>query len=120
MKNEIIFIQHKTFANGIFQVLVPVDMPFVPQIGSTCNLSPQLIGLVENVQHFEEVSQQSTETYWESYVWLEDCNTFQFEVFSNDFLILNPEFKNAETICSADNSIWYLKAEGYIFQKNSL
>jgi len=113
MKNEIIFIQHKTFANGIFQVLVPVDMPFVPQIGSTCNLSPQLIGLVENVQHFEKCDLKTDDIFWETYVWLDDCDVFKGEVFSEEFLQRHLDFTRSEAITNSNMNISFINVEGY-------
>ena len=54
MKNEIIFVQDMQFEDGMYQVLMPSEIQFIPQIGSTCNLQPQMLGEVKDVAHFEK------------------------------------------------------------------
>ena len=54
MKNEIIFVQDMQFEDGMYQVMMPSEIHFIPQIGSTCNLQPQMLGKVKDIAHFEK------------------------------------------------------------------
>ena len=63
MQAEMTFVQEKTFLNGLFQILVPAHIPFIPQIGSMCNLSLQLLGKVIDVSHFEKSTNGRDENF---------------------------------------------------------
>ena len=54
MKNEVIFVPGMQFDDAIYQVLMTSEIQFIPQIGSTCNLQPQMLGEVKDVAHFEK------------------------------------------------------------------
>ena len=113
MKNEIIFIQDMQFEDGTYQVLMPSEIQFIPQIGSTCNLQPQMLGKVKNVAHFEKNDDSGNAINWETYVWLETSETFKKTTFNEAFLEERPEFKKAELIRRSDNKVRYTAEEGF-------
>jgi len=86
MQSEVIFVQEKTFLNGLFQILMPASIPFIPQIGSMCNLSPQLLGKVIDVSHFEKSTNGGKAKVWETYVHLGFSTAFKGEAISTEFL----------------------------------
>ena len=86
MKNEIIFVQDMQFDDGMYQILMPSEIQFIPQIGSTCNLQPQMLGKVKDVAHFEKHDDGGTAINWETYVWLETSETFKNTTFNEAFL----------------------------------
>jgi len=116
MKHEILFSQDMIFANGTFTVLVSTETPFVPAIGTTCNLSPQMIGTVERVNHFQKKDEQDFR--WETYVFLTPSDTFKEKEFSEEFLNDRPEFKEAEHISGVGASVGFSKDEDFYVNKN--
>ena len=113
MKNEVIFIQDMQFEDGMYQVLMPSEIQFIPQIGSTCNLQPQMLGKVKDVAHFEKHDDSGTAINWETYVWLETSETFKNTTFNEAFLEERPEFKKAELIWRSDNKVKYSLEDGF-------
>ena len=107
MQSEVIFVQEKTFLNGLFQILLPASIPFIPQIGSICNLSPQLLGKVIDVSHFEKSTNGGKAKVWETYVHLGFSTAFKDEAISTEFFMKYPEFKQAESIARKDMKIYY-------------
>ena len=107
MQSEVIFVQEKTFLNGLFQILMPASIPFIPQIGSMCNLSPQLLGKVIDVSHFEKSTNGGKAKVWETYVHLGFSTAFKGEAISTEFFMKYPEFKRAESIAHKDMKIYY-------------
>ena len=109
MKNEIIFVQDMQFEDGMYQVLMPSEIQFVPQIGSTCNLQPQMLGKVKDVAHFEKHDDSGTAINWETYVWLETSETFKNTTFNEAFLEERPEFKKLNSsgdLTTKSNIVW--------------
>ena len=111
MKHEILFLQQMLFANGTFNVLVSAETPFVPAIGSTCNFSPQMIGTVERVSHFQKKDEQLDR--WETYIFLSSSDTFRDTEFSEQFLNDRPEFKEVEHISGIGASVGFSKDQGF-------
>ena len=116
MKHEILFSQDMIFANGTFTVLVSAETPFVPAIGTTCNLSPQMIGKVERVSHFQKKDEELDR--WETYVFLTPSDTFKEKEFSEQFLNDRPEFKEVEFVSGVGASVGFSKDEGFYVNKN--
>lgn len=104
------------FANGTFTVLVSAETPFVPAIGTTCNLSPQMIGKVERVSHFQKKDDELDR--WEMYVFLTHSDIFKEKEFSEQFLNDRPEFKEVEFISGVGASVGFSKDEGFYVNKN--
>lgn len=107
MQSEEIFVQENTFSNGLFQILMPARTPFIPQISSMCNLSPQLLGNVIDVSHFEKSTNEGQDKVWETYVHLSFSTAFKDEAISTEFFMKYPEFKQAESIARKDMKIYY-------------
>lgn len=107
MQSKVIFVQEKTFLNGLFQILMPTSKPFIPQIGSMCNLSTQLLGKVIDVSHFEKSTTSGEEKFWETYVHLSFSTAFKDEAISTEFFMKYPDFKQAESIARKDMKVYY-------------
>ena len=66
MKNEVIFVPGMQFDDAIYQVLMTSEIQFIPQIGSTCNLQPQMLREVKDVAQFEKREDSESAINWET------------------------------------------------------
>ena len=66
MKNEVIFVPCMQFDDAIYQVLMTSEIQFIPQIGSTCNLQPQMLREVKDVAQFEKREDSESAINWET------------------------------------------------------